>query len=179
MGRYFSKCINREKRTMVFIGLSSSGKTSLVKSLRKDDASAEGATNLYEQVNIRKGGYNIEVFDLSGDQKHYIFWKFYTENCNLIIFVVDISNSENILKSKNVFEIFYTSYLIKKSEIIFVLNKKDLVPSESLDEIKREFIAEFSSVPGMEKEDLDKKIIVTSAMLKEKTLFPFICTMLK
>lgn len=174
MGLAISKCLNRKKRSVIFIGPPGCGKTSLIKILKKDKTEVSGSTNLYEQSTVRGKGYALEIFDLSGDQKQAQFWKFYSENCHLVVFVVDISAPEKITASREVFKTFYTSYCIHKESLVFLLNQQDLVPAEQLPERVKMFHEEFGSVFGTAKQ-AKLKVLPTSSASERSKLLAFLC----
>ncbi|OAG28823.1 hypothetical protein NEDG_00962 [Nematocida displodere] len=174
MGGIISKCINRKKRSVVFIGAAGSGKTSLILGFKGNQETSAGTVTIYEQSLIRGNGYTIDLFDLSGNQDHTQFWKFYTEHSHLVVFIVDISSKESVQQSKDVFEAFYTSYAIQKDNIIFLLNKIDLVPEEARNELVSLFHSEFMSVVGMKKGNT-QRVMTTSAGVRSQEVFKFVC----
>ncbi|KAI5190879.1 hypothetical protein NECID01_1174 [Nematocida sp. AWRm77] len=178
MGLVVSKCLNRKKRSVIFIGPPGCGKTSIIKLLKKDKTDTEGSTTLYEQSTVLGKGYALNIFDLSGDQKQSQFWKFYTENCHLVVFVVDISTEEKILTAKTAFKEFYTSYCIHKESLVFLLNKKTELSEEKGAEHTQIFHREFESAFGMSK-NLSLKAFEVDMSTERSKLLSFICRALQ
>ncbi|KAI5160565.1 GTP-binding protein SAR1 [Nematocida ausubeli] len=177
MGSAISKCLNREKRSAVFIGPKDSGKRDIIKILRKDKT--EEAINMYEQFTVRGKGYSTEIYAISEDQNHINFWKFYTQNCNLVVFVVNISEEKQIEESKNVFENFFTSYGTNKESIAFMLCRKREGETEEKSALEDQrnslkFKEHFSTIAGLDKKLLEHNIIVNETTSRSK-LLSFIC----
>ncbi|KAI5171625.1 hypothetical protein NEFER03_0947 [Nematocida sp. LUAm3] len=177
MGNIISRCINRKKRSIIFIGPPGSGKTSLIHSIKKEKSIAETSTNIYEQYLIRGKGYALDIFDLSGDPKHAQFWKFYTESSHLVLFVIDASTKTSILSSKQAFETFYTSYCMQKENLVFLLNKMELAEESERDSLFSLFQTEFRSICGVSKRLITRTMIVDQN--EPEKILSFICKSLK
>lgn len=186
MGLSISKCLNRKKRSVVFIGAPGSGKDSVIKILRKDKAESD-RTDTFEDFTVRGKGYATYVYNVSDDQKHARFWKFYTENCHLVVFVINISEEQKIVEAKEVFENFFTSYGMNKESIVFLLNDPCAVPVNSAEssaalvddsantrKMRNSFYAHFSMVSGLDRKVLSKNM-VTNSTTRRKKIVSFIC----
>lgn len=178
MGAYISRCLHRKKRSVIFLGASGSGKSTIISRMQKKEDEAPKATSLYEQSVIRKKGYILDIYDLSGNCKHSQFWKFYTENSHLVVFVVDISNRERVVESKEVFEMFYTSYGIKKDNLVFVLNKGDLLREEEKSRMIQHYHELFAEVVGVTK-GLTDRMMVLAGPSGPRECLSYICKSLK
>ncbi|OAG33231.1 hypothetical protein NEIG_02519 [Nematocida sp. ERTm5] len=177
MGSAISKCLNREKRSAVFIGAKDSGKKEIIKILRKDKTDV--ISNMYEHFTVRGKGYSTEVYAISEDQNHVNFWKFYTQNCNLVVFVVNIASESLIEESKNVFENFFTSYGTNKESIVFMLNgRREEETEEEKAEKNRQNILKFkeyfATISGLDKKILDHNMVVDETTSR-RNLLSFIC----
>ncbi|KAH9385210.1 uncharacterized protein NEMAJ01_0106 [Nematocida major] len=185
MGILISKCINRKQRSVVFIGTPGSGKKDIIKILRKDKKDTP-ASEMYEQFTVRGGGYSTEVYDVSDEQKHINFWKFYTENCHLVVFVVNICTEANIMQAKEAFENFFTSYGMNKESIVFLLKTEPLPKESELSEESRRaadeeaqrktaaFVQAFASISGLDKKALSRNLLVSEAT-KRSQIVSFVC----
>ncbi|KAI5191073.1 hypothetical protein NEMIN01_1342 [Nematocida minor] len=184
MGHFISKCLNRKKRSVVFLGAPGSGKNSIIKILRKEKNSSP-PNNMYQEFTVHGKGYAVDVYDVSEEEKHVNFWKFYFENCSLAIFVVNISDEAKIAQAKEVFENFFTSYGLNKESILFLLNdgtidqikeEEDAAPKRvDSSAMVRSFINEhFSAILGLNRKVLAKHMVVSSETTKNK-LLSFIC----
>ena len=97
MGVVFSRI--RKARKVVFLGLSNSGKSSVVNILEKEynktDLEQPSPTQGFKVSLLRRNNRNINVWELGGDDDTIQFWKCYFTNVNGIVFVIDGSDPNN------------------------------------------------------------------------------------
>ncbi|KAI5180157.1 hypothetical protein NEOKW01_0486 [Nematocida sp. AWRm80] len=179
MGALISKCINRKKRSIVMIGPANCGKRELVLGMKGSKEEMDNSSDLYESLKIYKKGYAMEVFNLSEKQDLSQFWRFYADNCDLVVYVVDISTTEAITHSKAVFSAFYTSYGMHKDNLIFILNKGSGLSEGVFSETLFFFQEQFGSLPGIDKKSLPSKTMGIASQLDQKKMLSFICKHLK
>lgn len=190
MGQLISKCLNRKRRSVVFLGVPGSEKYHIIKLLRNNKEVFKNC--MYQEFTLRRKGYTIDAYDVSEDERHINFWKFYFENCYLAVFVINISDESRIAESKEVFEKFFTSYGLSKEHIVFLLNdgtvgkespdenaEVSTEPMTNIPEMVNLFLNEyFVTIPGLSKKVLKNHMIVSSATSQDKIL-SFICKNLR
>lgn len=130
MGSVFSKCLYGSRKYLIFVGLSGTGKTAIINSLQgkrdgKSKLAASAKTHIFEETTVRTQGYTLNIFDVEGKSQLSQFWKYYTWNSDLIVFVVDMSSQDSILESRDPFEAFVNSNVANGRKVIFLLNKAD------------------------------------------------------
>lgn len=178
MGILLSRCISRKKRSVVVMGSPGSGKTALISAMKKEQAPPEESKAIFSQHIITAKGYTLEIFDISGEKNHSQFWKFYTENSHIVVFVVDISSENKIIESKQVFETFYaSSYCMQKENLVFILNKIESVPEEEREERIVKFHEEFGKIFGLTKRATERAYIPLQE--KPSKTLSFICKHLR
>ena len=136
---YSRKHPNFETKSLriVLLGLENAGKTSFLQYLQKSETSGETIPtvgfNIGETFLFDKRGL---VFDMGG--KNCSMWKHYLKNINIVIFIIDISDFNRRLKLQE--ELLNLAHNIEKeTQIVFLLNKIDLMPDYYI----KDFIEEF------------------------------------
>lgn len=193
MGQFISKCLNRKRRSVVFLGAPGSEKSSIIKLLRNNKDVFKNC--MYQEFTLRRKGYTIDAYDVSEDERHINFWKFYFENCYLAVFVINISDESKIAESKDVFERFFTSYGLNKEHILFLLtdgtvgkekpeengeNEQNTPESlQDTSEMVNLFLNEyFVTIPGLNKKVLGNYMVV-SAETSQDRILSYICKNLR
>lgn len=132
MGSVLSRCIYRQRKYIILVGLSGSGKSTLLRAMKGALRDGPGEkqverTHVFEESTIRHRGYTLSIFDVEGKMQLSQFWKYYTWNSDLILFAIDISDTNAITSSKTPFEQFVNANISNGDKIIFLLNKVDLL----------------------------------------------------
>lgn len=117
------------KRTIIFVfGLKMAGKTTIVNYL--DTHKIE--MNLTPTIAILMNKLKIKehdylVLDAPGQEKLHYTWKEGFEKAELLVFVVDVANKEEIPKSKQILESFMGKFEKIATPMVICLHKTDLL----------------------------------------------------
>ena len=89
----------RRARKVLFLGLSGSGKTSVVNILEREynktEAGPPNPTKGFKVTMLDRGNRNIVVWELGGDEKTMQFWNCYFTSVAGVVFVIDGSDGQN------------------------------------------------------------------------------------
>ena len=147
MGTELSKSVSnffgkREYRIIV-IGLDFSGKTSILNKLNPENT-------------IRPIGYSLETFiykqlsftvwDLCGHEKLRFLWKYYFQNTDGIVFVVDSNDKERMDEAVEEFNKIIIEEELKDAALLVMANKQDMPDALSPNDILKKF--EFANLKG-------------------------------
>jgi len=127
-----------KKKKVIFVGLDAAGKTTILYLLSQE-------FGLREPVTLPTIGFNIETFeikdlaftswDIGGEDRIRPLWKYYLENADYLIFVIDSSDYERLNYAKDeLFKILHEPSL-EGIPILFFANKQDLPTALGVKEI--------------------------------------------
>lgn len=89
----------RKVRKIVFLGLTGSGKSSIInvleKMYNKTEIEAPTPTRGFKVTLLRDHGRCTAIWELGGDEKTVQFWRCYLTNTRGVVFVIDGANAEN------------------------------------------------------------------------------------
>ena len=119
---------------ILFIGASKVGKTSLIERYRNNTFNAEikptVGINYHEvEIELKNKKFNIQLFDISGDDKYYKIITGYLKNAHGVFLVYDVTDKESFEQIKIWMKKFQDANKNnKKQNTIFVLlgNKIDI-----------------------------------------------------
>ncbi|XP_038605841.1 ADP-ribosylation factor-like protein 14 [Tachyglossus aculeatus] len=141
MGLGRSKCstVNKQNRILL-LGLDSSGKSTLLYKLKL-------ATDVVTTPTI---GFNVEmiemekkisltIWDVGGQKGMRTYWRYYCENIDGLVYVVDSSDKRSLEDSKREFQNVLKYENIKNVPVVLLANKQDLPGALSAEEIIKKF----------------------------------------
>ncbi|KAL0223723.1 hypothetical protein P9112_003113 [Eukaryota sp. TZLM1-RC] len=115
-------------KSLLFIGLSNAGKTTLVGSLLSlfngHHISSTIQSNYLNIHHCRKGAFHYFLIDLNGNVGNRHLWKHHLEDgVDVIVFVVDSADTDTIEEATT--ELHYLLPLCSNTNIFIVANKQD------------------------------------------------------
>ncbi|XP_048519608.1 GTP-binding protein SAR1b isoform X1 [Dendroctonus ponderosae] len=170
------------KRKYVFLGLSRSGKATLIKQLFEENEidfvphslQSTDIANLSqdplasEELSI--GNMRFTTFDLGGHLQARRVWKDYFPAVDAIVFLVDASDRSRFVESKQELDSLLTDESLANCPVLILGNKIDLPSAASEDEL-RNYFALFGQTTGKGK--------VPRTDLPGRPLELFMCSILK
>lgn len=129
--------LNKPKMEFNFliVGLDNSGKTALFKYLTKQDYKDTRPTPGVNVKNIQIESYKFDLYDLGGLKAIRDYWRYYYENVDALIYVVDTSDKERIQESYEVCQGLLKEKNLLGIPFLFFANKSDLSDSLGPDKI--------------------------------------------
>ncbi|KAJ6250558.1 adp-ribosylation factor-related protein [Anaeramoeba flamelloides] len=134
--------IQKPKRNVLILGLQNSGKTSLLNDIKRkfqQDANDEVVPTIGQNYcRIVGGGYDITINDLGGQPKFRETWVFYLRDVDLLIYVIDGSDSEKFKESAREFQYLMENPSLVHAPVLVCINKQDLpdcFSEEKFDEV--------------------------------------------
>ncbi len=140
MGIFHSKSSSKQKDKsikIVLVGLENAGKTSLLKLMQMNDFRGETVPTIGFNIGeVKVGNKKGMIFDVGGKSKG--LWKHYITEANIVIFMIDGADPNRNLELKEA--ILNLAHIIdKRSVLIFLLNKIDLMNPLSTSQFIEEF----------------------------------------
>ncbi|HEY0089534.1 MAG TPA: Arf family protein [Candidatus Lokiarchaeia archaeon] len=127
----------RERDAKIFIyGLSKVGKTTIVKILQNSYLTNTLPTTNVEVSKINVNNISIITFDAPGQSKFRELWNPFLKNQDGLVYVLDITNKEQINEAKEVLHNVAMHENLRGLPLLILFNKSD-VEEPDIEEIKR------------------------------------------
>lgn len=143
MGSFFSKIqalfgtLKKESRILM-IGLDAAGKTSILNKLHLNEMLATVPTIGFSVERVEYKNLEMVIWDVGGQSKIRPLWKFYMENTDAVIWVVDSSDKDRFEEAKEELEIVLSNDLLRDAVLLVFANKMDLPGCASVKEVSQE-----------------------------------------
>mmetsp|Transcript_9212 Transcript_9212/g.13638 ORF Transcript_9212/g.13638 Transcript_9212/m.13638 type:complete len:177 (+) Transcript_9212:82-612(+) len=150
MGNWFGKLkelFTSKKLELCLVGLENSGKTTLLSVLSMGHAVETLPTVGLNVKYVNKGGVNMKVWDLGGQERFRSEWPRYTANCDVILFVVDGHDHKKIPTARKELHQLLEDKSLANKPLLVVLNKIDLEPRFTKNEIVKSLNLDYLTQP--------------------------------
>ncbi|EAL71586.1 ADP-ribosylation factor-related [Dictyostelium discoideum AX4] len=158
--------IRKRPPVVIVLGLDDSGKTSVLYSLQKKNIDTVQPTEHSPLENIKIKQYKMMAWDLSGKDKVRNLWRHYFVGSDAVLFVIDSSNRDRLIESKQELAKLLNEPLLKDVVFMIFLNKCDLPNAMTQQEIEDQLQIESILPPPQNASDVNRriKIVTTSAV---------------
>lgn len=130
-----SRWFGKNHRRVLCLGLQGSGKSCLTQNLVSQFPRAAKPLPELGCYKFKVDKFTIAFYDLKGDAQSRFFWRHHFEGSQGVIFVVDMSNADNIQLSKEMLQELLRDDLLRGLPFLIVANKKDIAIEYSEDQI--------------------------------------------
>lgn len=139
MGKEISKlsqkiCIKSNYYKILLLGLEGTGKTTLFDRIKSNEVYIRNPTIGFNAEQIKLEGHNVTLWDFGGHEKIMSLWHRYFLNTDLVILVIDSSDSDSFDKLKNILNMIRDN--IPDVYVMVVINKIDLKEAMSTEKIE-------------------------------------------
>eukprot|EP00041_Stephanoeca_diplocostata_P016975 m.337214 g.337214 ORF g.337214 m.337214 type:complete len:186 (-) comp20547_c1_seq2:1605-2162(-) len=116
---------NKDLRLLI-LGLDNAGKTTILKKLADEEISNISPTQGFNIKTLQAKGFNLTLWDIGGQRKIRPYWKHYYENVDVLVYVIDSSDSARFEETgEELTELLQEEKLANVPVLIFA-NKQDL-----------------------------------------------------
>ncbi|KEI40588.1 uncharacterized protein L969DRAFT_93132 [Mixia osmundae IAM 14324] len=129
--------IKERQMRLLILGLDNAGKTTVVKSLCKEDLASISPTVGFIIKTIVYSGYTLNIWDVGGQQSLRPFWRNYFEATDAICWVVDSSDRGRLQDCKRELHDLLAEERLGSASILIFANKQDLSGALSCNEISQ------------------------------------------
>lgn len=130
MGMNFSKMISdlfkAKEMRILMVGLDAAGKTTILYKLKLGEIVTTIPTIGFNVETVNYKRITFTVWDVGGQDKIRPLWRYYFQNTQGIIFVVDSNDRDRISEAKEELQQMLKEDELKKSILLIFANKQDL-----------------------------------------------------
>lgn len=94
--------------------LDNAGKTTILKKLADEEISDISPTQGFNIKTVQAKGFKLTLWDIGGQRKIRPYWKHYYENVDVLVYVIDSSDSARFEETGEV-QLHYVYHLIVKT----------------------------------------------------------------
>ena len=132
--------LNKKNSTILLLGLDNSGKSTLLSLLIGENNENEEPTPGVNGKNCQIFDNSIDLYDLGGLKPIREYWKYYYDNVDAIIYVVDIIDEKRYDESRECLQNTLKEEKLNNLPLLIFCNKCDLKNSKiQVDIIKKKF----------------------------------------
>ncbi|KAK1347473.1 small COPII vesicle coat GTPase Sar1 [Hamiltosporidium tvaerminnensis] len=131
---YFIQSLFGTPVSILFLGIDNAGKTTLLNKLKNESTSTFVPTHHPMKNEIEIGNLRCNIIDLGGHKAARLAWNDYFYNCNGIVFIVDVSDTERFAIVREAYNTVRNMKIQRKSvkvPIAVLMNKIDLLQHTS------------------------------------------------
>ncbi|PNH03535.1 ADP-ribosylation factor-like protein 6 [Tetrabaena socialis] len=100
---------------LLVLGLSNSGKSTVVARLTKEPVEDVAPTVGFAVETVKLDGLTVTMFDMSGNQRYQELWKHYYKDTTAIMFVLDAADNARFAEADTVLRELLTAEPLKMS----------------------------------------------------------------
>mmetsp|Transcript_72970 Transcript_72970/g.156264 ORF Transcript_72970/g.156264 Transcript_72970/m.156264 type:complete len:183 (-) Transcript_72970:134-682(-) len=130
MGLAFTKLwqriIGTTEMRILMLGLDAAGKTTILYKLKLGQVVTTVPTVGFNVETVEYKNINFNVWDVGGQDKIRKLWRYYYENTNGLIFVVDSSDRDRIQDARDELEKMLQEEAMRDAALLVFANKQDL-----------------------------------------------------
>jgi small GTP-binding protein len=136
MGKQISKfsqkiCTKSIFHKVLILGLEGAGKTTLYDRIRSNEIYITHPTIGFNVEQVKVDWANMTLWDFGGHEKIMSLWEKYFENTDLVILVIDSTDTSNYDKMRSVLQMIQEK--LRNVYVIILINKIDLPDSQETD----------------------------------------------
>ena len=130
MGLFFSETFNKwfgnKETRILMLGLDAAGKTTVLNRLKLGEHIMTIPTIGFNVDTIEFKGFNLNIWDVGGQDRIRALWRHYFHNTQGLIFVVDCNDTKRIKEAKEELYKLLEEDELKDSVLLIYANKQDL-----------------------------------------------------
>ncbi|KAI3839861.1 hypothetical protein MKW98_010166 [Papaver atlanticum] len=133
--KHFSQLFAKKNIRILMVGLDAAGKTTILYKLRLGEIVSTIPTIGFNVENVEYKSISFTVWDVGGQDKIRPLWKYYYQNTQGLIFVVDSSDRERIVEARDELHKLMNEDELRNAVLLIFANKQDLPNAMSAAEI--------------------------------------------
>ncbi|GAB6029217.1 hypothetical protein CHUAL_004986 [Chamberlinius hualienensis] len=122
----FSRLFAKKEMRILMVGLDAGGKTTILYKLKLGEIVSTIPTIGFNVENVEYKNITFTVWDVGGQTKIRNLWKYYFQNTQGLIYVVDSNDRERIPEAKEELEHMLREDELRDTVLLVFANKQDL-----------------------------------------------------
>jgi len=124
--------IRGSERRVLFVGLDSGGKTTILYKLKLGELVTTIPTIGFNVESVDHAGINFTIWDVGGQERLLPLWKHYYQNTDLFVWVIDSNDKDRIEECKKLLHECLEQEELKDAALLVYANKQDLTNALSV-----------------------------------------------
>merc|ERR1712091_385573 len=125
-GKVFSKLVGKKDCRILMVGLDAAGKTTVLYKLKLGEVVTTIPTIGFNVETVEYKNISFTVWDVGGQDKIRKLWRYYYQNTQGLIFVVDSNDRERIEDARNELAQILAEDEMRNAAVLVFANKQDL-----------------------------------------------------
>ncbi|KAG2156236.1 ADP-ribosylation factor family-domain-containing protein [Suillus clintonianus] len=122
----FSGLFTRQETRLLMLGLDAAGKTTILYKLKLGEVVTTVPTIGFNVETVEYKKLQFTVWDVGGQDKIRLLWRYYYNNVQGIIFVVDSSDRDRIPEAKEELRVLMNNEELQNALLLVFANKQDM-----------------------------------------------------
>lgn len=122
----FQKLFDRKQMKILMLGLDGAGKTTVLYRLKLGEVVTTTPTIGFNVERVEYKNISFTVWDVGGQEKIRQLWRFYFDNVEGLIFVVDCSDTERVKTAADELSSILEEPALRETALLVFANKQDL-----------------------------------------------------
>merc|ERR1719449_5379 len=134
--KVFDKLVNRKKDCRILmVGLDAAGKTTILYKLKLGEVVTTIPTVGFNVETVEYKNINFTVWDVGGQDKIRKLWRYYYQNTQGLIFVIDSNDCDRIEDAREELTSMLNEDEMRNATLLVFANKQDLPDSMTAAEV--------------------------------------------
>eukprot|EP00287_Rhodomonas_sp_CCMP768_P004716 CAMPEP_0196724866 /NCGR_PEP_ID=MMETSP1091-20130531/6589_1 /TAXON_ID=302021 /ORGANISM="Rhodomonas sp., Strain CCMP768" /LENGTH=181 /DNA_ID=CAMNT_0042067059 /DNA_START=16 /DNA_END=561 /DNA_ORIENTATION=+ len=169
MGKFLSKLSsvfnNVKDARILLLGLDAAGKTTLLYKFKLNETVNTLPTIGFNCEEVQYKNVRFAMWDVGGQDKIRALWRYYYQNCDAVIFMVDSADKDRFAEAANELQKMMNEDQLRNASLLVFANKQDLPRAASLDKIASEL--QLNSLPSSRRWHIEASNAVTGEGIYE------------
>jgi ADP-ribosylation factor protein 1 len=136
MGIFFSQFCQKKSRILI-LGLDGAGKTTIIYKFKLDKYLTTVPTVGFNVETVKIKNTEMTIWDMGGQDKLRTLWKYYFENCDALVFVIDSTDTSRFNEvNEELFKILTDKNMTSLKFVLIFWNKVDCDASKHVTNFK-------------------------------------------
>merc|ERR1711865_675472 len=133
--RLFERMFGKKEMRILMVGLDAAGKTTILYKLKLGEVVTTIPTIGFNVEEVQYKNINFTVWDIGGQDKIRKLWRYYYQNTQGVIFVVDSNDRERIEDAREEISKILSEEEMQDAALLVFANKQDLPNSMPASEL--------------------------------------------
>merc|ERR1712083_1033478 len=135
MGKALEKLIGKHEMRILMVGLDAAGKTTILYKLKLGEVVTTIPTVGFNVETVEYKNINFTVWDVGGQDKIRKLWRYYYQNTQGLIFVVDSCDRDRIEEAREELNKLLCDEEMRDAALLVFANKQDLPNAMTANEL--------------------------------------------